>query len=79
MVVTVAVTDSIYILRLREVRERLLLSQEELALRSGVSRSTVSRLERGLQEPTYATLKRLASALGVSSRTLLRPAPSQRK
>ena len=39
------------------------LSQEELARRAGVNRSTVSRLEHGLEEPLSRTKDRLARAL----------------
>lgn len=40
------------------------LSQPELALRSGVQQSEISRIERGHSNPTTATLIRLAQALG---------------
>jgi transcriptional regulator with XRE-family HTH domain len=47
--------------RLRVSRE---LSQEVLAIDAGIDRTYVSRLERGLENPTVAVLEGLATALG---------------
>ncbi len=58
-------------LRLREVRERKLVTQEELAERSGVTRANISRLENGLQRPRIGTARRLAAALGVTADELI--------
>lgn len=52
--------------RIREYRERLGWSQNELSRRSGVPQSAISRYEAGEQEPGYSRLKRIAKALGVS-------------
>lgn len=52
--------------RLREIRERLFITQAELADRSGVAESNISRIESGVQVPRISTIKRLAMALGVS-------------
>lgn len=49
---------------LRILRVARGLSQEELARRAGVNRSTVSRLEQGQEEPLRATQTVLADALG---------------
>jgi transcriptional regulator with XRE-family HTH domain len=49
----------------RRLRVRLNLSQENLSLEAGVNRTYVSRLERGLENPTLAVLERLADALKV--------------
>ena len=46
--------------RLRVARE---LSQEVLAVDAGIDRTYVSRLERGLENPTVAVLEKLARAL----------------
>jgi transcriptional regulator with XRE-family HTH domain len=46
--------------RLRVVRG---LSQENLAVDAEVDRTYVSRVERGLENPTVAVLERLADAL----------------
>jgi tetratricopeptide (TPR) repeat protein/transcriptional regulator with XRE-family HTH domain len=51
---------------LRSLRERALLTQEELAERSGLSVRTIRRLERGSPEgrPQSGSLRRLVAALG---------------
>src|SRR4051794_34961436 len=46
--------------RLRVARE---LSQEMLAVDAGIDRTYVSRLERGLENPSVAVLEKLARAL----------------
>lgn len=53
--------------RVRQSRDRLLLTQQELSLRSGVTTVTISRIEndRGARRPTRATLEALADALEV--------------
>jgi transcriptional regulator with XRE-family HTH domain len=56
--------------RLRERRADLRLTLEELALRSGVSRAMISKIERGEASPTATLLARLAHALGVSMASL---------
>lgn len=48
---------------LRKLRVRQKLSQENLAVDAGIDRTYVSRLERGLENPTVAVLERLADAL----------------
>ena len=50
---------------LRRCRNIAGISQEELADRAEVDRTHISRLERGVQQPTIATLIGLAIALGV--------------
>ena len=49
---------------LRRLRVRRGLSQEALAVDAAIDRTYVSRLERGLENPTVAVLERLAHALG---------------
>jgi transcriptional regulator with XRE-family HTH domain len=48
------------------------ISQEELALRADVDRTFVSRLERGVRQPTITTLIVIAQALGVHAADLVR-------
>ena len=48
----------------RFARERHGLTQEELSERSGISQSLISRYERGLVEPSLATVQRLLNAAG---------------
>lgn len=57
---------------LRRYRSELNVSQEELAFRAGVDRTFVSRIERGLRQPTITTLIGLGLALGVSAAELVR-------
>jgi transcriptional regulator with XRE-family HTH domain len=48
---------------IRRLRVRYQLSQENLAVDAGIDRTYVSRLERGLENPTVAVLERLALAM----------------
>lgn len=52
-------------------RQRMGISQEELAHRAGVDRTFVSRLERGVRQPTITTLIQLAKALDVTAAELV--------
>lgn len=56
--------------RLLELRERINLTQEELAEKSGVSVRTIQRIEAGT-EPKGYTLRTLANALGIEQKELL--------
>jgi transcriptional regulator with XRE-family HTH domain len=67
--------------RIEEVRKDQVMSQMELAEKSGVARTTISAIEKGLVDPRPATIKRLAKALGVEPSALVdrsTPAPVQR-
>lgn len=59
--------------RLRELREERMLSQNELAKRSGVAQETVARLERGEGGALPRTIRRLAAGLEVSYEELFAP------
>jgi transcriptional regulator with XRE-family HTH domain len=53
-------------------------SQEVLAVDAGIDRTYVSRLERGLENPTVAVLERLAKALSANIEELFKvPRPAQ--
>lgn len=56
--------------RVRELRAALGLTLEQLATRSGVSRSMISVVERGESSPTAALLDKLAAGLGVTLNVL---------
>jgi transcriptional regulator with XRE-family HTH domain len=56
--------------RLRELRDKASLSQEELAERAGVSRTTIAELELGKRKPQPKTRRKLAKALGVAPHEL---------
>jgi transcriptional regulator with XRE-family HTH domain len=49
---------------IRTVRERQGLSQSALSEASGLHRTHISRIERGLCEPTFKTLGKLGDGLG---------------
>ena len=59
--------------QIRISRERRNISQRSLAEASGLSRNTLSLLERGQTSPTVSTLKSLAKALGVDINAFLSP------
>lgn len=48
---------------LREARSSLGLSQEQVAERSGVHATEVSRIESGKRDPRASTIERLAKAV----------------
>jgi transcriptional regulator with XRE-family HTH domain len=50
--------------------------QEDLAHAAGISTSTLSRVERGLHQPSLPTLRKIAAALGVSLADLIDAAES---
>lgn len=50
---------------LRRLRVKQGLAQEALAVDAEIDRTYVSRLERGMENPTVVVLGRLAQALGV--------------
>lgn len=53
--------------RVKELREKLGMTQEELAQKSGVSRATISALEKGTEKATSTkTLNKIAEALGTT-------------
>ncbi|WP_069773021.1 helix-turn-helix domain-containing protein [Streptomyces sp. LUP30] len=58
--------------RIRAVRLYANLTQEQVAIRSGVDRASVVRIEQGQQSPTLDTLIRLAAAIGVPLPELVR-------
>ena len=52
--------------RLASLRATARLSLEELAERSGLTKSYLSKLERGLSEPSISSVSRLAEAFGIT-------------
>ena len=56
---------------LRSFRRRAIMSQEELAERSGVARDTISKLESGRRKAYPTTIRKLAAGLDVEPRLLL--------
>ena len=60
-------------LRVRELRRSLGWTLEEAALRAGLARSTLSKIENGQMSPTYDALKKLAGGLAISVPQLFTP------
>ena len=57
--------------RVKEFREKLGLTQEELAEMSGVSRATISGFENeSIETTTNTTMDRIAKALGKKTKTV---------
>jgi len=59
--------------RLRDLRERRVLTLEELGKKAGVHYTSIARIETGKAErPHPRTIRKLAAALGVSAEYLAR-------
>ena len=56
---------------IRGMRKARKLSQEALAYESGVNRTFLSQIERGVRQPTVTTLYKLARTLDTSAADLL--------
>lgn len=61
--------------RIRQLRERRGLSQEELGLRAERSQGLISQLETGVTKWTEETLQHIAKVLGVSIAQIFLPDP----
>ena len=58
--------------RLRDLRKRALLTQKELADKSGVGVTTIIRIERNQVEPHGRTIRKLAETLEVAPEELVK-------
>ncbi|CAN5567096.1 hypothetical protein BH24ACT21_BH24ACT21_11120 [soil metagenome] len=56
---------------LRNFRQRSIMSQEQLAERSGVARDTISKLETGSRKAYPSTIRKLANGLEVEPQILV--------
>ena len=65
--------------QLQRLRTRRGLTQEQLAVNAGLSRTFLTRLELGQHDPSLSTLVRLAKALRVSVTELLEESMSARQ
>lgn len=52
--------------KLRQERQKLGISQEELGFRTGLDRTYISGIERGERNPTLQNIGRIAKALKIS-------------
>ncbi|MCX5407538.1 helix-turn-helix domain-containing protein [Streptomyces sp. NBC_00335] len=64
----IALGDRVRVARLQEN-----LTQERLAERAGIDRSTIQRIERGTTDAKFSNLMRIACVLRVSVKSLLPP------
>jgi transcriptional regulator with XRE-family HTH domain len=58
--------------KLRDIRKRALLTQQELADKSGVGVTTIIRIENNQVEPQGRTIRKLAEALSVEPHELVK-------
>jgi len=65
-------------LNLQRLRHEKGWSQEDLDFESGVHRTYISGIERGVRNPTLTNLDKLAQALGVSLGVLVDPPARKR-
>ena len=57
--------------RVKEYREKLGMTQEELAEKSGISRATISGFENGaIKITTNTTMDKISEALGKKTKTV---------
>ena len=66
MLVVVRIGD-----KLKEIRTRRLLTQQELADKAGVGVNTIIRIERNKTEPHFSTIRKLGKALNIDPAELL--------
>lgn len=59
-------------IRIKEIRQFMGTSQEDIARRSGLSRPTIANIESGRQSVTLEQLEDLANALGTTPKGLLK-------
>ena len=57
---------------MRKIRARKKMSQGDICRALGVDRAYISTIESGKQNPTLATIEKIAQALGVSVDELLK-------
>ena len=61
-----------YGIRIKEIRERVGMTQVELSEISGISQEHISRIENGKFTPGLGTAERIARAMGVALNDLLK-------
>ena len=60
-----------YGMHLQALRQNIGLSRDEVSMRSGISRSTIAKIEAGISIPSIETMIRLAKTLKLRLPTLL--------
>jgi transcriptional regulator with XRE-family HTH domain len=66
MFTTMIETDRALAATMRSLREERGLAQEALAQKAGISTGSLSRIERGVASPAWATVRCIADALDIS-------------
>jgi len=56
--------------RMKTIRQKKKMSQEELAFESGLHRTYISDIERGARNVSVVNIEKIAKALGVSVKDL---------
>ena len=56
---------------MRKIRKEVGLSQEALALKANVDRSFMSKMERGIRQPTITIMFKLCDALDIQPEKLI--------
>ena len=56
--------------RIRDMRKKQRLSQEDLALKAGLDRTYISGIERGERNPSLINISKTAKALGLTVKDL---------
>ncbi len=59
-------SDQVLATVVRRLRTNLGMTQETLAFEAGVTLGTLSRVERGITNPAWPTLVKIADALGMT-------------
>jgi transcriptional regulator with XRE-family HTH domain len=72
----IAAEEELMRIRLKDWRQRRLLTQAELAERVGMTVGTINRIERAVHEPRFSTIRKLAVALGVTPEDMIVDEPS---
>ena len=57
-------------IRLKELRKKLLMTQEELAEKAGLSIQHIGDIERGQANPTFSCVIKIAEVLGINVASL---------
>lgn len=60
------------LMKFKDAREQAGLTQEELARKARVNRTTLSRIETGMRNATVETLMKLSQAMGLEMQIRLR-------
>lgn len=59
---------------LREEREKRGISKYQLSAQCGLAQQTISYMERGMRQPSFETILRIADGIGVNLEDLLKKA-----